>query len=145
MKKLYFAVLCILLSLSARSQEGGAITDTRTYTQQRDSVFGPLNKSRVPYGILYNRVFPFAQLDVVVSGDTVSLSHWIQGLSELQRARYGPAVGDNFLNENNIRDFLNNENRQHRVPLLILDARFATLDTTAVLDGRLDTCRRTLS
>ena len=107
MNKFFFAVLFIVLSLSARSQEGDStMPDTRTYTEQRDSAFGPLHKSRVPYGILYNRVFPFAQLDAVVSGDSVSLSHWIQGLSELQRARYGPALGDPFLNENNIRDFL---------------------------------------
>lgn len=47
---------------------------TQTYTQIFDSFAAPLNKARVPYGVLYDRVFPFVFLDQdTINNDTMTL------------------------------------------------------------------------
>lgn len=57
-------LLFCLLSLSVKAQD-------KTYTQTIDSLFINLNKSGVTTGILYDRVFPFAGLDVFNLGASI--------------------------------------------------------------------------
>ncbi|RYE18439.1 MAG: hypothetical protein EOP51_21965 [Sphingobacteriales bacterium] len=58
MKKLYsqiaFILWLCLLSFAAQAQEG---PDTLSYRAQNDYLLAPLDKSQIPSGILYERVF----------------------------------------------------------------------------------------
>lgn len=87
MRTLFLTLVTALFALQAFSQQGDTTSgDPLTFTQERDSAFAPLNKSRIPHGILYDRVFQFARLDKIATDDTLSVMHWIQGVSELERA-----------------------------------------------------------
>lgn len=108
------------------------------YTVVIDSALHYLDKSRVPHGILYDRVYPFAQLTELQEGDTISTGYFLQAFSELQRARYGEMPNDDSaFTYRNARNIITGENLSNRLPLLVLNAQYATLDTTSVADGRL--------
>ncbi len=86
--KNFFLLICLSFCLSAIAQDPSSsfYGDTLTFTQRNDAAFAPLNKSRIPHGILNNRVFQFAHLDEMAQDDTFTVMHWIQGVSELERA-----------------------------------------------------------
>lgn len=54
MKKILFSVALLLSVLNSRAQQ--------TYTQVQDSLMQQLDKALIPNGILYDRVYPWAQL-----------------------------------------------------------------------------------
>lgn len=137
MSKIYFSILLLLLSTSAFAQSEEIPGSGKTHTQDQDSIFAPLDKSRIPYGILYDRVFPFAGLTTFADGDTVTTARWIQAFSELQRAGLEFEPDSTVLNHTNVRDFIFSENVGDRLPLLVLNARFASIDLEAYNDGRL--------
>lgn len=86
MKKIFLVFFTSIFGCAAVAQESDTLVKTPTFTEERDSAFAPLDKSRVPFGILYDRVFQFARLDQIKDGDTLTVMHWIQGVSELERA-----------------------------------------------------------
>lgn len=112
---------------------------TLTYTQTIDSVFRGMTKSRVPYGIFYDRVFPIAGLTEDHSADTLDSRYFIQAYSELQRADYSYTHIDTILDHTHMLNYLYSENMQHRIPVMALNYNFSELDTNAFTDGRLDT------
>ena len=87
MKKLslIFAMTFISLSLHAQTE--------KTYTEMFDSVFSVVSRTQATTGILYERVFPFANLVNYNSifnptVDTSNFTHFIQSYSELYRAAF---------------------------------------------------------
>lgn len=62
MKKILLTLQLIALTISAIAQ-----TDTfyiKPYTEDFDSIHAPLLEDSIPYGRLYDRVFPWAGLDM---------------------------------------------------------------------------------
>ncbi|RYE18441.1 MAG: hypothetical protein EOP51_21975 [Sphingobacteriales bacterium] len=100
MKNFYFNAAFILwlslLSFAAQAQEG---PDTLSYRAQNDYLLAPLDKSQIPSGILYERVFPLSGLPAftgTAAADTSHPEHFYQAFYELQQASYAqgnlPAV-----------------------------------------------------
>ena len=83
MRKLLLLLLPLLLcSLLAQAQT----VDTSTYTKKMDWLFQHLSKTPVTTGILYDRVYPAAKLDLFNQGtrqDTSSHENHIQAHSEI--------------------------------------------------------------
>jgi hypothetical protein len=88
--KPYFILFSFMLCLACHHSQAQAITDTielpgsKDYTAHFDSLYRNVKFSDVPYGILYDRVVPFARLPQfgMRSSDTSSYWHFIQAYSD---------------------------------------------------------------
>ncbi len=84
--KRIFTLLLSLLAVSGFAQDApDSLVVQPPYTVIIDSALYHLDKNRVPHGILYDRVYPFAELTELEQGDTVGIGYFLQAFSELQR------------------------------------------------------------
>ena len=82
MNKITFPIAFLLLfifSISAKAQN-------KTYTETIDSILVSVDKKQMKTNILYNRVFPFANMKQ--TKDTTDFEYFRQAYSELYRASY---------------------------------------------------------
>lgn len=105
-----------------------------TYTEQFDTFFrGKLD--RIPFGILYNRVYPFAALDDSKPCDTLYAAYDIfQSWSEIERSAYAPMEGITYSEMRQQTDLLHLENK---IAAIAVDVHMAAIDTQSFNDGRL--------
>lgn len=81
MKKILTLIQLIFAYVSLTAQ-----TDTfyiRPFKMDFDSIHAPLLVDSFPYNRLYDRVFPWASLDMTASGDTTDFNRFRQGWYEL--------------------------------------------------------------
>nr|MDQ2770014.1 T9SS type A sorting domain-containing protein [Bacteroidota bacterium] len=103
-----------------------------SYRFRLDSLLTALNKSQVPTGILYDRVFPLARLDVFgqrPAADTSRFAHFLQANQELWQASY---TCTGLGSPTDIRTRAAAQQKSGIVPLGLLHYRFNLLDTLAV-------------
>ena len=114
-------------------------TETRSaYTQLVDSLISPLDKSRVPGGILYDRVLGTAGLETFNQYSSSSASHLFQSYFELYQSAY--QFGALPLQRSALREAADIEATAAKkpggfLPIGVLDYQFATLDTLAEDNG----------
>lgn len=102
-----------------------------SYRFRMDSLMTSLNKAQVPTGILYDRVFPVARLDVFgqAAADTSRFAHFLQANQELYYASYACTGLDASAN---VRARAAQQQKAGIVPIGVLHYRFNLLDTLAV-------------
>ena len=59
---------------------------SKTYSETFDSLSTGLTPSRIPFGILYDRVYGWSGLDNWGSGDTTSISRLLQGWYDIEES-----------------------------------------------------------
>lgn len=95
MKKFLLTALLLatLPCISVAQQQGGTESEIeangRTFQQIFDSLTTGLIKSRIPYGYLYNRVYPWTQLDEWQDGDTTSMYGLFQRWFDVEQSYVG--------------------------------------------------------
>jgi pimeloyl-ACP methyl ester carboxylesterase len=104
-----------------------------TYTQQFDSVFRA-DPNRVPHGILYDRVFPFACLKQTDPCDTLDPFDIFQAWSEVERSAFTPIEG---LSYSDMREQTKLMHLSNEIATIAVDVHIAAIDSTAFEDGRL--------
>ena len=132
MKKTFTALALLLGPAAAHAQTA---PDMRSqYTQLVDSLIAPLDKSRIPGGILYDRVPALAGLHTFTQYTPSSASHFFQSYFELRESAYGLA---SFTQERGeLRPLAEAQATAARsmggvLPVGVLDYQFAVLDTLA--------------
>jgi hypothetical protein len=140
MKKLNFIrtgivmslLLCCNLIANAQSQS------PLTFTQAMDSLLAPLDKSRIPTGILYERVEPFANIDLfnISSPDPFisEYSFFCQTYFELYNAAYNRS---SWLKPDYLKAWAEGEALQGKYTVGVLDYQFNMIDSNAVNNGLL--------
>ena len=131
-------IFCFLFSINAISQ---TVWDTLPWKQHADYQLQNLNKTLVPTGILYDRVFPFANADeytglpAFTNIDTTSAGHFTQAYYEMYNSTYNNTslLAPDSLDNKIKSDGLNT------VPIGILLYKFNSVDTNALQDHLLDT------
>ncbi len=84
--KRIFTFLLSVFAISGFAQDApDSMAVQPPYTVIVDSALHHLDKNRVPHGILYDRVYPFAELTELEESDTISIGYFLQAFSELQR------------------------------------------------------------
>lgn len=130
---------CISVAQQQSGTEREIEANGRTFQQIFDSLTVGLIKSRIPYSYLYNRVFPWTQLDEWQDGDTTSMYGLFQSWFDVAQSYVG-SKGITYRYEI-MRDSVAAQKRKLQLPVLALRNNFALLDSNAVADGRLDTSR----
>ena len=85
MKKYILLLVISFSALIAKAQ------DTTTYTSIQDSLYQHLDKEKIITGVLYDRVYPWAGLDIFVAEnakDTLDFSFVKQAWTELYLSPY---------------------------------------------------------
>jgi len=110
--------------------------DTSTFSKKIDYTIQFIDKTKIPTGILYDRVFPAAGLNTfnqVGRQDTSSYNHFIQSYSEINNSSYrqntSPSV-DMFKNL-----ILKNRNGIN-IPIGLLNYEFNIIDTLSIVNNQ---------
>lgn len=110
-------ILSLCFSLTGYSQTGWDTLPWKSYAAYR---LQPLNKNQVTTGVLYDRVFPIANMDehtgLSPNEDTTSSDHFKQGYYEMYNSIYNPtgiytpgdveSMLDTFLDTNTLKFIL---------------------------------------
>ena len=92
LKTVYLTIILFSFSFTAFSQ---FVWDTLPWKNYSDFRLQPLNKSYVNTGVLYDRIFPIAQLDertgLLPNEDTTSSDHFKQSYYEMYNSIYNPS------------------------------------------------------
>src|SRR5258705_7687735 len=133
-----FALLIIfcVASVSATAQNW----DTLPFKSYADYKLQPLNKNNIPSGILYNRVFPVANVDEftgdINTSDTISPGHFAQAWYETYNAAYN---NSGWLSPDSLDNLIKTIGTSRQHPIGIFLYNFNSLDTNALQDHLIDT------
>ncbi|MCO6462254.1 MAG: T9SS type A sorting domain-containing protein [Saprospiraceae bacterium] len=134
-KALNFILLTFLYgSISAQ-------TDTfyiKPFKMDFDSIHAPLLVDSFPYNRLYDRVFPWASLDMTASGDTTDFNRFRQGWYELELSRRNLMSVPPYSSYRRLVDSSESAGMNDRILLSAIAVKMAVIDTLAYRDGRLD-------
>ncbi len=127
--------LLILFSHPVLAQEILKPSDEKTYTEYIDKVLEDIlinDTARIKNKILYDRVFPVARLDIFNDSINVSnFKHFIQAWNELNIARIDTA----FMPVEKLTTIAYHFERQHSIPIGLINVDFSIIDTTALIPG----------
>ncbi len=115
----------------------GRLAAQQTYTQMQDSLMLHLNKTLIPSGILYDRVYPWASLPHLdASTDTIDYSYVKQAWYELELASYMLTDGMNPLEQ--IQEKINqNTINEKGISIGYIDVAYNSIDSNAITNGTL--------
>ena len=138
MKLLFTFSLLILASMTLFAQVPSCNAPT-PYAEDAHNTLKNLDKSQIPTGILYEEVFPWADLDIYDASsitDTTSLYHFFQAYSELFYSNYSRTgmIHPNNL-QNSIANFHSDKDYHH--PIGLIDYDFNSIDPNAVTNNLL--------
>lgn len=114
----------------------------QSYQEQKDALFQHLDKSKVTTGVLYDRVYPWVDLNVA-KDSTFQISYPFikQAWLELYLASYNK---ETLLSIEEVRDkILTNSLNDNGITLGFVDFEFNSIDTQAFNDGSLYFSRQT--
>ncbi|TGE14584.1 hypothetical protein [Hymenobacter elongatus] len=127
-----FFLLFLLARTTAYSQQAGAVVESvGPYTSLVDSLISNLDKTRVPTGILYDRVAGLSSLDDFTASSSSSAGHFFQRYYDLSTAAYSKPTAMFPYTQTEIHATAEQQIRGGQLPLGVLDVRFAVLDTLA--------------
>lgn len=133
--------LIIAVSFFSISNAQTPLWDTLPWKQYADYKLQNLNKIYVTTGVLYDRVFPIANVDeytgqpATTNTDTVSSEYFMQAYYEMYNATYNT---QNMLSPEGIDSTI--DSLQYAVhPIGVLLYKFNSLDTNALQDHLIDT------
>lgn len=112
-------------------------TDSLSYTALQDKAFMHLDKNRIPTGVLYDRVYPWADLVAFTNREnkTVDYAFVRQAWYELQLSTYHFDQSSTYVQfQETIRS---NESANKGISIGYIDYDFNSLDSNALQDGRL--------
>lgn len=117
------ALLCPILTAFGQS-------NVRTTQAEADDYMGNLDKSYVTSGILYNRAFPAASLNIFSSSEISNAGHWLESRAELYK---GALNTSGILSTESLQSLIyQSNNEQHIVPIGISLVQLQEVNSTAV-------------
>lgn len=138
MRKLNFIQRGIVMPILVSCSFAATAQSSLTFTQAMDSLLAPLDKSRIPTGILYERVKPLANIDLfsVPSPDPFisEYRYFGQAYFELYHAAYNK---NGWLRPEHFKAWTEGEVLKGKFNVGVLDYQFNLIDSNAVNNGQL--------
>lgn len=121
------------LLLSAAFAQTAAVTQPAlSYREEMDYIFQPLDKSKTPSGILYDRIFPLADVTDFTGTsiqDTTDSEHWFQAYYQFYQASYNTT---GKLPSHQVRNAVDASYGPNILPIGIMRYKYDVLDSLAV-------------
>lgn len=137
MKKLFFSICLLLANTAIFAQEPDTVLPyIQTFTQRFDSLAGGLIYSRVPTGVLYERVYPWSGIENWQPGDTLTPSRLRQAAWEMTQSRVKDTAAG-WAAYKSWQDALYSHKMTGNVSVLGLNYSYSVLDSQAAKDGRI--------
>ena len=135
--RFFYIVLLCIVSQTIFSQ---TVWDTLPWKNYADFRLQNLDKSYINTGVLYDRVFPIAQLDertgLLPNEDTTSSDHFKQSYYEIYNSIYNPS---GIYTPDDLENTLSTYPVYNGHPIGIMYYKFNSLDTNALQDNLVDT------
>jgi hypothetical protein len=135
LKLLILNCIFILTALIAKGQADSIDMGNRTFQQVFDSINTGLIKSRVPYGVLYDRVYPWSDLLSCNDSDTVSSTRFFQAWWDMENSHYSEAPFTPGYND--MRTIVQNNLFDSIITLMNIRYNYSYIDPEAFDDGRM--------
>lgn len=140
-RKLRGGVFLLHLILITSFAANGQINwDTLPYKTYADFKLNSLDKTIINSGILYDRVFPVADIERFKQQDqftdTTSSRHWIQAYYEIFNSAY---TNNSWLSPEALEENLTINAHANVIPIGVLNYKYNVIDTNAYVDNLLDT------
>ncbi len=137
--KNFIFILCFLALASRAFAQVPSCNAPIPLSEQFRDMIKNLDKSQIPTGILYESVFPWAELesyDGTSTTDTSSFFHFMQGYTELYNSKFNT---NNLIHPNDFETAVNNfhPDKKFHHPFGIIDFEFNTIKPDAVSNGLL--------
>lgn len=133
--KLFYLSMFTVCMFSFKSHAQTDIdANGRSYSQIFDSLSTGLILNRIPYGTLYDRVYPWSGLTEWSMGDTTSVPHLFQSWFDAEQS-----VIDSLLRlhvYDTMRSAIQQQLFQMKLPIVVINFQFAYIDSMAESDGR---------
>ena len=137
-KIITLAIFVISMVTKVNAQTEINITaGSKTYSETFDSQSTGLIQNRIPFGILYDRVYGWSGLDNFQNGDTTSVSRLLQGWYDIEQSYINPNLRPNRYE--NMRKKIQQKIFAPQLPIIILLNNFSMIDSLAYSDGRITT------
>ncbi len=138
MKAILLSLLLIVVSMNLFAQVPSCNAPT-PYAEEAHHKLKNLDKSQIPSGILYEEVFPWADLELYnasSSTDTTTLLHFFQSYSELFYSNYNRT---NMIHPTDLENLIANfhPDKDYHHPIGLIDYDFHSLDPNAVANNLL--------
>ncbi len=134
-KTLFLLCVCLCLcTMTTVTAQRLAAPASNPFTVQADQVYSDLDKSVIPTDILYDRVFPYANLREFnqTATDTSNTTHYFIAYAELQQADYTSRWGAVTSLKNTI-----NGLPEDQIPVGIINVDFNYFDEGAIQNNQL--------
>jgi hypothetical protein len=130
-----FSLVFVVFSTNAQ-----VFWDTLPYKAYSDYKLQNLDKTIITSGILYDRVFPVADIERFKQQDqftdTTGPRHWVQAYYELYNAAYNNA---GWLSPDALDSRLDTNAFVNAIPIGLLNFKYNVMDTNAYVDNLIDT------
>ncbi len=143
MKKTFFKRIAVLLLIllfqthMAKAQQSIPEIEAngRSYSQIFDSLSTGLIPSRIPYGVLMDRVYAWSALSSWSNTDTLSASRLFQTWYDSENAVMDSTIRPNYYLT--MRDIVQQQLYEVKLPVLAFNYQFGFIDSNALNDGRM--------
>ena len=123
--------IAIMQSTKIVAQEN----EDRNITEVFDSLTTGLIKDRIPFGVLYDRVFPWSNLNEWDNEDSIHNYKLFQAWFDLENSNVYDDLRTNTYSA--MRKNTNQEINLGQIPLLVINYNYSYFDLEAFQDGRL--------
>ncbi|MBL7766405.1 MAG: T9SS type A sorting domain-containing protein [Chitinophagaceae bacterium] len=135
--KIYLGILCmaLLLNQNLKAQDSVIYLGNQTFPELFDQLSQGLEKSRIPYATLYDRVYPWSNLKEWTSGATLDEYKLYQSWWDLENSKVyeQERVGK----YETMREDIDKDLRLAKIPIVAIHYNFASIDPQALVDGRI--------
>lgn len=138
MKKCYAGIFIIFLTLPLFAQMP-ACNEPPSLNEQFKEMLQHLDKEQIPSGILYENVFPWAEMesyDGTTDTDTSSYQHFMQAYHELYQSSFNTS---GMTHPTDLEEAIGNfhPDKEYHHPFGIIDYQYNTIDPNAVANNLL--------
>jgi Secretion system C-terminal sorting domain/Putative serine esterase (DUF676) len=131
----WVALLCLLFTNLLSAQDSIIANNFGNKETNYTQIFDRLNakglpQDRVPFGVLYNRVYPWAKLQYKTNHDYVNNDQIVRTWNELTLATY--QLPNKKFEFHNFYNVVSNDWLSYTMPIVVFNYQFACLDSTAI-------------
>ncbi len=129
--KITFTIIVLLACSNIIKAQESTIPNIQT---QFDSLSTGLISNRIPYGVLYDRVYPWSDLTSWKNTDTINKIRLQQAWYDLENS----VMQNRSSTYRDMKSLVLSQTLNNQLPIVSIDYNFSDIDSNSFIDGRMD-------